>query len=82
MVRRSFEYLPHIRSLRIRWPDRVIPVRQSNAPIHLQIDDYLRLTRKAVNMTRRMIVRIGNESNPAKPKRNHDGIITQARLGL
>jgi len=29
-------------------------VRQSNSPIHPQIDDYLRFTSKAVNMTRRM----------------------------
>ena len=67
MVRRSLQYLPRVRSFRIRWPDRVVAVRQSNAPIHPQINDDLRLAREAVNMTRWMIVRIGNESNTANP---------------
>jgi hypothetical protein len=67
MVCRSMQYLPHVRPLRIRWPDRVVAVRPSNSPIHPQIDDYLRFTSKAVNMTRRMIVQIGNEPNAARP---------------
>jgi hypothetical protein len=33
-------------------------------------------------MTRRMIVRIGDEQNAAKPKGTHTAIITQATLGL
>jgi len=32
MVCRSMQYLPHVRPLRIRWPDRVVAVRQSNSP--------------------------------------------------
>ncbi len=66
MVRRNLQYLPHVRPLGVRWPDRVVAVRQPNRPIRPQIDDDLHFTREPVNMTRWMIVRIDNESNTAK----------------
>ena len=82
MFCRGPQNLLNVRPLRIRGPDGVVPSCQGNAAVKPKIDNYLCFAREAVNMTRRMIVRISNESDTAKPQRNHGGIITQACLGL
>ena len=58
---RSIQDLLHIRPLRIRGPDGVVPFRQGNGSIQTKIDNRLRLAGETVNMTRRMIVRISDK---------------------
>jgi hypothetical protein len=60
--------LLNVRPFRIRWPDRVVAIRQGGRPVEEQIDNRLSLASEAVNMTRRMIVRISDEPNASNPK--------------
>jgi hypothetical protein len=48
--------LLHVRSLGICWPNGVGSSRQGNGPVSPKVYDRFRITRKAVNVTRRMIV--------------------------
>ena len=67
MLGRSREDLSYVRPLRIRRPDGIVPICQRNCSIQSKINDRLRLTRKAVYMTRRMIVPIDDKAHAAKP---------------
>jgi len=82
MFRRGPENLPNFRFLCIQRPDCVVTVRHANAAVHVQVDNRPRFSGKAVNMSRRMVVDVDYESNPAKPKRNRRAILTQPRLGF
>lgn len=53
------------------WPNGIDSVRQRDGAVTTKVDDRLGLACETVNVPRWMIVRIRDESDSAKPKRNH-----------
>jgi hypothetical protein len=52
--RRSKKFL-HVRSFGVCWPHGIPPFRQSNTPVHSEVNDRFHTTNKTVNMARRVI---------------------------
>src|ERR1700676_1362614 len=60
---RCIQNLLHVGPLGVRWPNGIVPIRYCDGSAQSKIDDHLCLAGETVNMTRRMIVRIGDKQN-------------------
>jgi hypothetical protein len=72
----SVENLLHVRAFGVGWADGVPTVCLRYVTVLLQVNDDLRLPGKAVEVTWRMIVRVGDEADALEPQRTHGEIIT------
>jgi hypothetical protein len=71
------EDLPDLRSLGVGWSNGIVPLCQGDVAVRSQIDDDLGLAQKTMDVTRRMIVGVYDESNSAKGERPHGKEYTQ-----
>ncbi len=67
MICRGFQNVSYIRSLCACRTDRILSRRQGNGSVCTDVNNGFRLTGETMHMARRMVVRIGDESNSAKP---------------
>jgi hypothetical protein len=71
MSRRGIQNLSNIGAFSVCGPDRIASISKSDVVIGSQINDRLRLGEKAVNVPRRVVVGISNESDAIEGKRTH-----------
>jgi len=78
MFRRCPQNLAHITALGVARANAVGPVGQRKISVETMVNDDFRLSRKTMDMTRLMVLRISDETDIAETKRCHGMSITQA----
>jgi hypothetical protein len=81
MFRRQIQNSMDIAALGVPWANAVRAVRERNISIDADINDDFGLSRKTMNVTRLMILRIGNEQDTAETKRCHAPLDNPSNLG-
>jgi hypothetical protein len=71
MFRRRPQYLTYITALGVARANAVGPVGECDISIDSEVNDNFSLSRKTMNMTRLMVLRISNEPDIAEAKRCH-----------
>ena len=69
MFSRCSQNLTQITALCVAWPNAVGPIGEPDISISAEVNDNFGLSRKTVNVSRLMVLRIGNEQDIAETKR-------------
>lgn len=81
MFRRRSQNLAHFTALCVAWANAITPIGECDISIDADINDNLGLSRETVNVTRLMVLRIGDEQDIAETKRCHALHYNLSRLG-
>ncbi len=81
MFRRCSQNPAHITALCVARANAVGPIGESDIPIDADINDNFGLSRKTMNMTRFMVLRINFEQDISEAKRRHASKYNLSVLG-
>src|SRR5260370_11923192 len=81
MFRRCSQNPAHINALCVARANAVGPIGESDIPIDADINDNFGLSRKTMNLTRFMVLRINFEQNISEAKQHHASKYKPSVLG-